>query len=376
MSYKDIIEELCTAASHPAKTVKETKDQSGKDLVGCFPVHAPEEIVYAAGCIPVGMWGGKAEIVLADRYLQGFCCSVMRSNMEFGLAGAYNDLKAVIIPTFCDTLKCIVENWKVAVPQVPAIGMAYPQNRKIKAGAKYMVSELLRVKKELEQILGIVITDSQVEEAFGVYEEYRSTMRDFCQAVAEHPEHISARERQLIIKAGQFMDKAVYTDKVKQIVKGLNAEGPSTFSGIKVAVTGLMAEPVEVLEMFDDNNMAIVYDDLSQGSRLWRAKADDGIDDVYLKMASLVANQVGDTFLYEPEKLRGEMLIEAVKKNEADAVIVMLMKFCDPEEYDYPIYKAELEEAGIPELYLEVDQHMKSFEQFRTRIQSFAEMFI
>ena len=51
-----------------------------------------------------------------------------------------------------------------------------------------------------------------------------------------------------------------------------------------------------------------------------------------------------------------------------------MMKFCDPEEFDYPIYKKELDDAGIPILYLEVDQQIDSFEQLRTRIQSYAEM--
>ena len=68
------------------------------------------------------------------------------------------------------------------------------------------------------------------------------------------------------------------------------------------------------------------------------------------------------------------MLIDMVKETGADAVVVCMMKFCDPEEFDYPIYKAQLEEAGIPMLYLELDQQIESFEQIRTRIQSFAEM--
>ena len=57
-------------------------------------------------------------------------------------------------------------------------------------------------------------------------------------------------------------------------------------------------------------------------------------------------------------------------------VIDIMMKFCDPEEYDYPIYKKEIEAAGVPMLYLEVDQQLNSFEQIRTRIQSFNEMLI
>ena len=129
MSYLNTIEKLCAAALHPGKTIVNTKKETGKELVGCFPIHTPEEIVYAAGCVPIGMWGGRTEIQLADKYLQSFCCSIMRANVEFAMRGTYDMLKAVIIPTFCDTMKCIVENMKLAMPKVPTIAMAYPQHR-------------------------------------------------------------------------------------------------------------------------------------------------------------------------------------------------------------------------------------------------------
>ena len=51
-----------------------------------------------------------------------------------------------------------------------------------------------------------------------------------------------------------------------------------------------------------------------------------------------------------------------------------MMKFCDPDEFDYPIIKKELDEAGVQQLYVEIEQQMDSVEQLRTRIQSFAEM--
>jgi benzoyl-CoA reductase/2-hydroxyglutaryl-CoA dehydratase subunit BcrC/BadD/HgdB len=89
-----------------------------------------------------------------------------------------------------------------------------------------------------------------------------------------------------------------------------------------------------------------------------------------------IADQKGCPFLYEPEKTRGQKLIDLVKENKADAVITLQMKFCDPDEFDYPIYKAELEAAGIPLLYLEVEQQMDSFGQIGTRIQSLAEMLL
>ena len=376
MSYLNTIEKLCAAALHPGKTIVNTKKETGKELVGCFPIHTPEEIVYAAGCVPIGMWGGRTEIQLADKYLQSFCCSIMRANVEFAMRGTYDMLKAVIIPTFCDTMKCIVENMKLAMPKVPTIAMAYPQHRTLQAGMEYTVSEIKRVRHELELILGKIVTENQIEEAFSIYEKYRRTMRRFSETSAEHPEIITARKRHLLIKAGQFMDKAIYTEMIEEIIQGLEGEPSSGYQGTRVVVTGLLSEPIEMLDIFDENQITIAADDLSLGSRLWRTQARKDVTDVFQKMAYRVADQEGDTFLYDPEKKKGQMLIDMAEECRADGIVVLMMKFCDPEEYDYPIYKEEVEAASVPMLYLEIDQQLTSFEQIRTRVQSFTEMLL
>ena len=376
MSYLNTIEKLCAAALHPGKTIVSTKKETGKELVGCFPIHTPEEIVYAAGCVPIGMWGGRTEIQLADKYLQSFCCSIMRANVEFAMRGTYDMLKAVIIPTFCDTMKCIVENMKLAMPKVPTIAMAYPQHRTLQTGMEYMVSEIKRVRHQLELILGKIITESQIEEAFAIYENYRRTMRRFSETSAEHPEIITARKRHLLIKAGQFMDKAIYMEMIEEIIQGLEGEPSSEYQGTRVVVMGLLSEPIEMLDIFDENQITIAADDLSLGSRLWRTQARKDVTDVFQKMAYRVADQEGDTFLYDPEKKKGQMLIDMAEECGADGIVVLMMKFCDPEEYDYPIYKEEVEAASVPMLYLEIDQQLTSFEQIRTRVQSFTEMLL
>lgn len=375
MSYQDTIRKLEDAALHPAKTVASTMKETGKDAFGCFPIYTPEEIIYASGMVPVGMWGGPTELKLADKYLQSFCCSIMRSNIEYGMKGTYNMLKGVMIPTFCDTLKCICENWKVAVPQVPLIPVVYPQNRSIDAGITYTVTEFERVKGELEQLTGKAITEEALKDAWDLYEEYRKTMREFTRIAAEHPDKVGAKTRHLIIKAGWFMDKRTYTEDIKEIISGLAAEKAEAFDGTRVVATGLIGEPVELLDIFEENKVAVVADDLAQESRQFRTPGrSEG--SVIERMALRVSDQKGDTFLYEAEKSRGLMLIDMVKENKADAVVVFMMKFCDPEEFDYPIYKKELEEAGIPILYLEIDQQLDSFEQIRTRVQSFTEMLL
>lgn len=136
---------LCQAAEHPARTVREAMRRTGRDAVGCFPLYTPEEVVDACGFLPVGLWGGPQIPQRSEQYVQSFCCSIMKANLDLGLGGAYDILKGVLIPTFCDTLKCICENWKAGVPRVPAIALVYPQNRAASGAEDYLVAELKRV---------------------------------------------------------------------------------------------------------------------------------------------------------------------------------------------------------------------------------------
>lgn len=371
--YPKIIGELKSIAAAPDLAVAKTIRKTGKKAIGCFPIYTPEEIIYAAGAIPVGMWGGPTELCLADKYLQPFCCSIMRSNIEYGMKGTYHMLEGIVLPTFCDTLKCVCENWKVAVPQIPVLPIVYPQHRRIEAGIEYLKEELKRIGMEIEKLCGVTISEDMLENAYEVYEQYRSTMREFVELASDHPETIDSETRHMIIKAGWFMDKKEYTQKIKELIAELHHSGIEKFSGIRVVATGLMSEPVEILSLMKKYNIAVVADDLAQESRQFRVVSREN-GSVFEKLAYRIADQRGCTFLYEEEKARGQMLIELVRSKKADAVIVFMMKFCDPEEFDYPIYKKELEAAGIPILYLEIDLQLDAFGQIETRLQSFSEM--
>ncbi|MDR3225199.1 MAG: 2-hydroxyacyl-CoA dehydratase family protein [Clostridiales Family XIII bacterium] len=375
MSYDEAVAYLIDTARHPRRAVERTLKDTGKEAIGCFPVYTPEEIIYAAGFVPVGVWGGRTELQLADKYLPRFCCSIMRSNIEYGMNGTYNALKGMVIPAFCDTLKCMIENWKTAVPQVPAIPVVYAQNRLLEPGIEYMENEFGRVRDVLGELRGKPISDAALEEAFSVYEDYRSEMRTFTKLACDRTNSISASVRHLIIKAAYFMDKVAYTNVIREINAGLSAKEPEKSKGIRVIVTGYQAEPIELLDIFDESDIAIAGDDLAQESRQFRTPArPEGT--ALERMAYRVADQRGDTFFYEKAKTKGEMLVEMAKELRADGVVVCMMKFCDPEEFDYPVIKTTIEDAGFPLLYFETEQQMETFEQTRTRIQGFAEMLL
>jgi benzoyl-CoA reductase/2-hydroxyglutaryl-CoA dehydratase subunit BcrC/BadD/HgdB len=78
--------------------------------------------------------------------------------------------------------------------------------------------------------------------------------------------------------------------------------------------------------------------------------------------------------LYDPEKLHVKKVVDLAKAADAQGVILLLVKFCDPEEFDAPLVKAACLEAGIPFLQIEIDQSTETYEQARTQLETFGDI--
>lgn len=73
-------------------------------------------------------------------------------------------------------------------------------------------------------------------------------------------------------------------------------------------------------------------------------------------------------------KNRGENLVRTAKACEADRVIFIYLKFCDPHGFDYPYLKQMLADENIPCLLYEMEERDTAEGQFRTRCEAFLEM--
>lgn len=370
---EEIIAELKAIADDPKKAMEDYKKETGKGAVGIMPVYCPEEIVHAAGYLPIGMWGAqKKQISKARTYLPPFACSIMQSVMELQLEGVYDDLEAVIFSVPCDTLKCMSQKWN---RPVPAIVFTHPQNRKIAKDAANVFAreEFNIVKEKLEDILDVHISNKAIKNSIAVYNENRAACREFSDVAAEYAAVVTPSDRHAVIKARWFMEKSRHTALVKELIAALKAEPAPEFKGKKIIVTGIQVEPYDVLDIFQENGFAIVADDLAQETRNFRQDVPDD-DDALMALARAWNEFDGCSLATDVNKPKGQMIIDAVKKYGADAVVVCMMKFCDPEEFDYPILLQEFEAAGVKNLYIEVDQESTAFEQVKTRIQTFAEI--
>ena len=368
---EEIISQLTDIAKNPKKAMDDFTARKGTGAVGVLPIYAPEEIIYAAGYLPMGLWGAEVSINKASQYLPPFACSIMQTIMELELNGTYSDLKAVLISCPCDTLKAMGQKWKD--DKVIAIPYGHAHNRKIKGCIDFQAAEYTTVKERLEKALGVEISNKAINEAIEVYNENRAVMRMFTEVAALHPEIIDPVVRHAVIKARQFMDKAEHTAIVKELIAELMQAPIVPFKGKKIVLTGIMAEPWSFLEVLKEYNIAVVADDLAQESRQWQTDVPAGRNPM-VRLAKQWRNMLACSLATDCEKPRVKMVPNLVKAHGADAVIFCQMMFCDPEEYDYPIMLKEFAAQDIPCLKLDIDLSTVAIGQLKTRVQSLVEM--
>ncbi len=379
MSLEARFQEFKAAAYAPKKLLNEYK-AAGKKVIGVLPYYAPEELVYAAGMVPMGIWGSNNKtIARAKEYCATFYCTIAQLALEMMLDGTMDQLDGVITPTICDTLRPMSQNFRVSMAKLqkmPTIFLAHPQYRRPAFGLQFTVDQYTNVRNELDKIAGHKMTDEDIRAAIKVYNKFRQARREFVKLAGEHPEAVSAVNRSAVLKAGYFMEKPAYTEKLNELNAELAALPASNWNGVKIVTSGIICDNPVLLKIFDDNNVAIATDDVAHESRTIRVDADEEGDPM-MALAKQFANEDYDVLLYDEasnQNRRGEFVANLVKESGAKGLVLFMQQFCDPEEMEYPYLKKALDDAGIPHIKLGIDQQMRDFGQASTAIQAFADV--
>ena len=377
MSIELLLNDFKAVAEHPHRQADAYKAQ-GKKIIGVLPYYAPEELVYAAGMVPMGIWGSNNKnISRAKEYCATFYCTIAQLALEMLLDGTMDGLDGLITPTICDTLRPMSQNFRVAIGEkIPCIFLAHPQNRFADWGIKFCMDQYNDVKAGLEKIAGHEIANDDILNAIKVYNKSRAARREFVKLASDHCDVITPTKRSAVLKAAFFMLKDEYTAKLEALNAELAALPVCDWKGVKVVTSGIICDNPALLQIFEENNIAIAADDVAHESRAFRVDASEEGDPM-MALAQQFADQDYEVLLYDPQSSknrRGEFVANLVKESGAQGLVLFMQQFCDPEEMEYPYLKKALDEAGIPHIKLGVDQQMRDFGQAATAIQAFADV--
>lgn len=368
----ELIEEIHRTAEDPYKQIEIAKN-NGRKIVGCVPYFVPLELVHASGMQPVELWGKEVSTGAAGSYYPAFYCSLLFALMENALEGRYDDLSAVIIPTTCDGLRNLEENWKFARPGTTVIDYVQPAVRSTAEAHLYNKGQIKRIANKLEEVAGAKITEKAIRESINLYNNHRRSMRLFSEIAAKHTDIVTPLVRRDFYAAARSMPIEKHLALVQKTNTELLKLPEYTSKETKIILTGILVDSPALLLELEKNNIAVVGDLTVAESVRYNFDVPKRIDP-YDSLAELWESVEGASVALDPQKKRGLLLSTLVKERKADGVIACIVKFCEEEEFDVPVLKKQLAEVDIPLLVLEMETQKGTSEQISTRIQAFAEL--
>jgi benzoyl-CoA reductase/2-hydroxyglutaryl-CoA dehydratase subunit BcrC/BadD/HgdB len=334
--------------------------------VGYFCTFTPKELIKAAGFTPVRILTGNQHVSLANAHLQNYCCSQVRGSLERLLRGEL-DIDAAVFTRTCDSLMRLADIWE-RNSNMLVHNLEFPT--KIDGRSReFLIRELYDFKSKLEEWRGKEITSEDLKSSIELYSYLEGLLDEIFRIKPDY---------ELILRAQTEDAEEVLREAEKKVrelrdLKGERGEQKDA----RVLVTGSVCPAVDVLSLIEEAGFSIV-DDLCTGTRFFKSdvesrdvnsmeEAMEFLAEKYLRKAPCPTKSYDGDW-------RFKYILERVK--EVDAVIFLLLKFCEPHFFDYPQLKKELEKMGKKTLLLELEFPIVSYEQLKTRLEAFYEMVV
>ena len=375
MSFRDRLKPFYDASANPNDYAKHWQEKNKDNVIGYFCSYAPEEIILASGALPFRIFNTGSRTTLADTHLQAYSCSLVRGAMDDALTGQLDFLKGTVFPHTCDSIQRLSDIWRMNTGFDFHIDVVLPVILNSESARVYMVEVLKKFKRDLGKALGIEIFREQIISAVETYNTIRKYLKRLHDIRIQNPETLSATDLYTIIKSSMIMDRRVLPALLSELIEHLLETRQKIHHqmGKRVVLAGGFCNMPEIFGTIEMAGGSVITDDFCTGTRYYDGLINtendifEAIADRYLKKISCPAKHSG---LYS----RGEHIVNLAKKSQADGVIFLHLKFCDPHAFDYPYIKSMLDKEDIPSLLFEIEDQLQSEGQYRTRCEAFMEM--
>ena len=102
---RDILGVFRRLAKEPYQSLQDWKTAQGRKIIACMPMQIPEEIIHAAGALPVIIPESKEPITIATKHIQNFFCGYARNIIDVTLKGKLDFLDGMVFQDTCHTMR-------------------------------------------------------------------------------------------------------------------------------------------------------------------------------------------------------------------------------------------------------------------------------
>ena len=361
--------ELVEDPAYP--TVKRWRERGGK-VAGHFQVYCPEEIIHAAGMLPVKVCGAPVEPARADSHFGSYLCSILKTSLELALSGQL-ELDMFISHPICDAARNLAAIWGRNL-DYPCQILYLPQNPNSKHSATYLCDEYKRFTRTVEQVAGTPIRAEDLRRSIEVFNENRGLIRDLYEIKRATPWLVTADDAYCLVSVGGMIPREEHNELLRTVLPQLKQRSAKPQDRIRVVFEGGFCEqpPLDLIRMLG-RTCYVVDDDFLIGLR-WIIEDVPAEGDPWFNLAEAYLERSSySPVQHDNRKRKEEMLLERIGQAGADAVIVAAAKMCEPGLEEQVAYTYALDEKGIPYFVSEFEENMTSFEHLELQVETFLE---
>jgi benzoyl-CoA reductase subunit C len=347
------------------------KKRTGGKVLGYYEPYMPEEIVYAAGILPVRLLSQHEPDDVTDQQMYGNCaCS--RDILNQFIRGRYDYIDGLINAEGCQWM---LNAFQATLNNKPDLFNHYvfvPDYVDGRTSKDVMHSELKVFKKALEKWMGKPITDSDLDRAIEVYNTNRRLMHQVYELRrADNPVILGSEAMEMVL-ASQVMDKAEMNEMLQDAIAKLSKRQPRRYTGVRLMLIGSPTSDVALEELVESLGANVVIDELCTGScYFW--------NEVIAQSDRLMA--ISLRYLGRPHcalkdnnwRRRPAHIYQLYEDYQAHGVIIAKQIYCHPHGTDNPLIWKILRERNIPFHYFERDTTLP-YEETRLRMEAFINM--
>jgi len=348
------------------------KARSGGRVVATMCTYTPEEVLIAAGMLPVRVLGSHEAQNVTEPHIFGMYCPFSRDSLAQGLLGRYDYCEGVTLTTSCMHYRQTFNSWRMHVPTVKWDYMIPMPNALQSRFAKKQHYELVKGFREfIAGIIGQPISDEALNRAIALTNENRRLLHQLFDYRKENNPRVTGTEALYASITAQFVDKEDHNRELQRVLAEV-AKRPNTRNeGVRMMTIGSENDDVAFMAMVESVGATIVIDDQCSGTRYFWNEARLQADPIATIADRYCERPACPTKDY-PEHTRFDHVLKLAQDYNARGAIFLQQKFCDPHEADYPDLKKHLETNGIPTLFLEFDT-TNPIGPFRVRVEAFLE---
>jgi benzoyl-CoA reductase subunit C len=307
-----------------------------------------------------------------------FYCGYTRSITDQALKGEYEFLDAIMFGDHCVQLLGAADVIRMHMPQTRILFNQLISSLDAPWAREQARETFQQLRSELEEVIGRAIDDEAIRNSIRVFNQNRALIRELYDARRAGKSALSARQMQDIIKSSMVMNKADHTAMLSKLLRTGAGRGKPAIAGVPVFLSGHFCQPpkLELLDLIEEAGAIVVDDDLYHGYRYIATDVPEQGDpiDALVDWYLLRNRRVPCPTRAENHADWDRYLVDAVGRSQAQGVIVLMAKFCEPHMYYYPEIKETFDRHGIMHLLIETEHEAMPLEAFKTRIETFLEI--